>query len=835
MIAVARGVGRPVRALFGISVAGVVLVALTGSLLRWRAMELEIRSSAFGAYRESGGSCQIVIPDEAVRAERDAANLMSTTLAAALARDTQAFPVVVESARDPRRAAILIGETKRARRDSPVSREPVARRPVSYVVTGREIVLHAGHREDVVAAVSVFLERTLGARWFMPGDLGREILERKELLVPRERFLFSPGYFSRRLGGTEGTEWARANRLLAVLPLGHTAADFTTPEVLASRPDFAPILNGRRVSASEKSPETWQPDLLAPGFAQHVAAEIARNLRADPRRSAVQFALNDANRFDQSARTLGAVSPVRYFRGRPDYSALFYRFLNEVADEVRRDFPDRFITTYAYFWTEDTPRFRVAPNVIPYLTADRSMWVDPVFAADDRALIARWGAVGPKFIALYDYLYGSPFFVPRPTLWAVTEPIPYAWAHGARAYYAEMVANWALDGPKAWLAAQLLWNPQLDPKVLIDEYYSRFWKEAAGPMRAFYGLCDEQWRNQPRPLRWVKYYRDEDQRRLFPPEVRQRLRDLLTEAAGAATSPIVRERVKFVADAFLVTEAFCRHDEVREEVARLNFSADPTVAALRDAWADYSAARTTLVSRVKALSGSFPPAIQPDTMEYYLRNDPRPRLAHALAARGALGSATEPQLLAALFAGVAPTEAELRSSGRECLVDPQLRTLRIERRHPFASTDWGFGTPWRGRSEPAERREVAVLSGLDGAQRVRYVGGEQETLSQWVAASPRRLYRASITLRGKVSPGSTAMLSLGFLNARLEPLGEPRVDRLPVGEWPDGVTLEIFARAPVGAAWVGIEPGLYHQSPGDWLECERPSLVELEPPGAVAR
>lgn len=770
----------------------------------------------------------IVVPEDATADEREAAKLIAETLASSAGSAVRRFQIVAEPARgaSPRRA-IFVGRTRRAELLPPLTGS-LMRRPVAFSITADRVVVRSFHRSDVGAAASAFLERAVAARWFMPGVLGVEVRRLGSLSLAPSEFVGEPGYSSRHLGGVSnaaaGSVWARANRLLHWLPSGHTAAVFTTQDTLERHPDFAPWINGARVKWSPASVGAWQPNFLAAGFAEFVTKEINRRL-ATQDVAAVQFGLNDANRFDQSPATLNAVAPGRYFRGRPNYSEPFYRFLNTVAAGVARENPGRFVSTYAYYWTEEAPSFPVEPTIVPYLTADRIMWSDPAFAREDRALIGRWGKAGSEFIALYDYLYGAPFFVPRPTLWAVTEPIPYAWEQGARAYYAEMTPNWALDGPKPWLTAQLLWDPTQDPQVLLDEYYTRFWKEAAGAMRAFYDLCDERWKNQPQPLRWVKYLKDEDQRRLFPPDVRARLRQLLTQAESIAQSEIVCARVKFVSDAFKVSQAFCEHDELREEVNRLVFSGSASAEALRDASERYSTSRNSLLDQYRSLKQHAALAIQSD-LELYLRNDPRPKIAAALAARGEMARLA-PRVVASLFDGVVPTETELTAPGRERLLDPELRNVTITPKHPFAFTDWGRPT-WQGRTEPAETRELSLLTNPDGSKRVRYVGCMNESLSQWASATPGNLYRATVRMKGRVSPGSIVMLSVSFLDGKSERVGQIHIDRLPAGEWNDAVALEIIVRAPAKAAWVGFSPSAYNQMPGDWLEFEGLSLREID-------
>lgn len=807
-----------------------VILTLT-ALLRWERAERKHRSG-FLAFSELGRGCAVVIPADAVDAERDAAKLIVETLAAAARRPAERFAIVPEGALTRFRRAIFVGQTVFAASLGPVSRRAEPECTVAYRVQPDAVVIRAGEREDCVAAASVFLERELGARWFRPGRNGGEVSPHRFLRIARAVHQESAGYFSRQLGGTSNTAeartWAGANRLRSILSQGHTAAELLPPALLAQQPRFAPLLNGTRFLPVPGAVVNWQPDLLAEGLAAQVSEQLARKLQRDPHSRGAAFGLNDTYRFDQSARTLARVQPERFFRSRPDYSDLLFTFLNQVAAPLAERFPHRFVTTYAYDWTENTPRFPVAPNILPFLTADRSMWFDPAFAANDRALIERWSKAGPQFFGLYDYYYGAPFLVPRPTLWAATEAIPYAYEKGARAFYAEATPNWALDGPKPWLAAQLLWNPKQDSARLLDEYYARFWQEAAAPMRAFYELCDRQWREQPKPAVWVKYLRDDDQRRLFPPAVRAELRKHLADAAAVAKTARVRERVQFVADAFRVSEAFCAHDEVREELQRLAFDPRAATADLLGAYARYSQARDEFIREFRQLRQTSPLAIQTASIDDYLRNDPRGRVADVIAQRGEL-DLLPAATMATHFAGRAPTASVLLSPGRELLDDPGWRTLAVKPVHPFTLTDWVEQGPWGGKTEPTEFRRIDLFRNPDGTQRLRYAGCNQETLWQWRPAQPGRLYRATVRAKGHVAPGTMVYLLVPFIDKEGRHLGAGHIDRLPAGDWPEGVQLEILVRAPAQAAQIGISLRTLYQVSGDWTEWEGISLRELGP------
>ena len=186
-------------------------------------------------------------------------------------------------------------------------------------------------------------------------------------------------------------------------------------------------------------------------------------------------------RFDESHRTEQAVAPLRYFRQRPDYTNLVFAFMNAVAVEVfdtaglwqTPSGKPRYVTALAYFWTEQSPAITQHPRVMPVLTSDRAQWHDPAYRAEDRALIQRWAESGAERLATWDYYFGAPYPYPRQFNQWIDESLKYLHAQGVDVF-SQLPASWGLDGPKAWLAAQLLWDPGQSAEVLLDEFYTHF-------------------------------------------------------------------------------------------------------------------------------------------------------------------------------------------------------------------------------------------------------------------------------------------------------------------------------------------------------------------------
>lgn len=772
--------------------------------------------------------CPIIVPERATEAEQRAAQLLQSTLAASAGRSAGDFPIRVEALRS-RGAAIHVGATRR----SPSAQPPRPPRPphdnaVHLVVEAGAAYLRADRREIIEAAASWFLEHHVGAHWFMPGPLGVHVPRRAELKLASGVVTSRPGFVSRDLGtrGEEGAEWHRRNRLEARFDHGHALNRIFRREDLVARPEMAPMRNGVRYLPRSDADYNWQPDLLQPAAVAHAAAAAVRAFDADPRRLSFSLSENDSFRFDDSLATLAAVAPPRFFRHRPDYSDLMFRFANEVAARVAPRHPDRYLPTYAYYWTENTPRFPVAKNVVPFLTADRSLWMYPEFAAEDRALIERWCRSGAEMVGVYDYFYGSPFLVPRPTLWAPGESIPFEFRAGVRAFFGEMNPNWALDGPKPWLAAQLLWSPGKNPAELLETYFREFWAEAAAPMRAFYAECDEAWRALRDPPRWIRYYEDDDQARIFPPERLRRLRAHLETASGAARTATVRERVRFVTEGFSVTEAFARFCVAREQAAA---AADP-VAAIA-AWDGFRAARREFMAEWAAVQRAQPFAIGMQEPEIYLRWTVDGRIARALDStpegRARLRAEPERTLLAL---GATPGELEaLFTRGRECLRDPQWRDLEVRPVGSSATVEWApTGRAWNGSGEPWETRRVSLGRRDDGAGVLRFRGVRYEQIRQWVPATPDALYVARLDAYAKSSPGTSVTLLLSFLDDQQKHIGLGQHDRVVAAESAARHELCLVRRAPPNARWIGMGVIVQNQINDDFAELSGASLKMIE-------
>jgi hypothetical protein len=788
----------------------------------------EVRNDVgFTGWRVGRAGVAIVVPRDATSAEWNAARTVQSTFARSSGLTPRHFPLVSEGWLAPRQA-VAIGATRRGAADRPSGTKAPHDNAVAFTVANGALHLVSERRETIEAAAGWFLEETLGARWYIPGPLGEEVPRRAEFSLPAGRREARPAFVHRDLGldGTVGNrDWYARNRLEARFEHGHNLTSIYSTQDFEREPGLAPLRNGKPFIPPAWS-GNWQPNFLSPAAVRLAVAAANRAFDRDPRRLSFSLSINDTDLYDESPATLAAVAPARFFRHRPDYSSLVFGFVNAVAREVAAKHPDRWLPAYAYYWCENTPGFPIERNVVPFLTADRSQWSYPAFREEDRALIERWCRSGAEIVGVYDYFYGVPHLAPRPTLYAVAESIPFQHRAGVRAFYAETSSNWALDGPKAWLAAQLLWDPGRDPAALLDRYYREFWREAEAPMRAFFAAAERTWLEQPGPPLWLRFYKDEDQDWIYPEARRAELRAALAAAGRAATEEITRSRVAFTAAGFSVTEAYWSFAAARAAASR---EARPGVepAALLAAWKRYRAERERLAKTFADVRKRHPLAVADQDFTAYLRNEPDSRLALALHAtpEGRIALAAEPELLRR-HVGVELGDLDrLQSAGAEMLADSGWREVVVLPADASNVSQWTLsGARWTGQTEAWEGRSVRMLDGAGGRRVLRLASCRTEDFGQWLSAEAGAVYVAEVDVRARVSPGTATHLIISFLDEKGRHLNMGRVDRLPAGAGEQSTRLRVIAKAPPGARWVGYGLRVMNQINDDFAEFSGASL-----------
>ncbi len=499
----------------------------------------------------------ICIPEKATEAEKNAADELRLYFA-----KITGVPIPVVSEAKDHTAIAYVGRTRFADSRFLSHQRFTSLDDDGFIVEthGDAIVLCGKKDWGTEFAVYYFLQKYCGVRWFMPTELGEVVPRTPALKIPagiadRQE----PDWKSRLYSGVAGAHavWAKRNLMRGRFNFHHNLLNIIVPsKYAATHPDFFPLINGKRYLPKKNDDHSWQPCMSNPAVVM-VCAEAAREyFTKNPDAVSFSLGINDSNGYCQCDKCKAMDVPGAKFRDRPNMSDRVFAFMNAVAAELAKTHPDKYLGCLAYSWCEALPtRVKVSPMIIPYLTNDRAQWRDRRFMDHDKQLIQQWTRATPN-VSIYDYYYGSGYVIPRVHTRTIDESLSYCRSKGVKGFYAELYPNWGLDGPKAWLAAQLLWRANQSRDRLLDDYYTSFFGKAAGPMRKFFTACEDAWMKQPGQAVWFKGFFKADQMDMFPPERIAELEKLLKEARSLAAADPVRRRVEFVATAFGYTKRF---------------------------------------------------------------------------------------------------------------------------------------------------------------------------------------------------------------------------------------------------------------------------------------
>ena len=104
----------------------------------------------------------------------------------------------------------------------------------------------------------------------------------------------------------------------------------------------------------------------------------------------------------------------------------------------------------------------------------------------------------------YDYIYGTPYIVPRIFSHLSADYLKYGFENGVRAYYGEIYNNWG-EGPKQYLFLKLLWDPYIDVDATLREWYERAVGKAAAPeLEAYYSHWEKFWAERMFQSEWYR-------------------------------------------------------------------------------------------------------------------------------------------------------------------------------------------------------------------------------------------------------------------------------------------------------------------------------------------
>lgn len=443
----------------------------------------------------------------------------------------------------------------------------------------KTIVLSGASEVGVEFGVYDFLERFLGVRWLFPGNIGIHIPRHKMLEVPMKNINETPRYKMRLLSGLktkDELDWASKNRMYNPgIMFHHNLANLFPPEIYAkTHPEFFPIINGKRFIPKPGEKIRWQPCFSASGLADEAANRIIAYFEKNPKVISYSLGVNDGNGYCECSKCLSKTKGNKNYLNRTNYSALYYSWANKVAEEVLSKYPNKWFGCLAYGEVAvPAEYFKVNSRIIPFITYDRIKWVDINNYAEGKKNTGLWEGKA-SIIGWYDYLYGYRYILPRIYSHIMTDYIRYGANHGVRMMYAEAYPNWG-EGPKLYLALRLLWNPDINPDTVLDDWYSAaVGKKAAPLLKHYFDFWENYWAVRLPPTKWFKIkggallYNKKDYLENLTQQDMQYCRNMLKNVQSNTVTSEQRKRADYFLSTFQAYEDSIAKSKYEQNLSR---------------------------------------------------------------------------------------------------------------------------------------------------------------------------------------------------------------------------------------------------------------------------
>jgi hypothetical protein len=390
------------------------------------------------------------------------------------------------------------------------------RREEGYVIVARGSTLvlagnDAGPYHGTFYAVSELLER-LGVRWFMPGDFGEVVPRRTTVAVDDVEFRDQPSFIVRSWNGNLATDLRRDDaiwRLRNKLTLDHSAflaipgdsylrKYLPDKELATTHPEyFATRLDGTTDPHMVSLTHPEVPALVA----AKVVAAIAKARETNPDFNSIGFAPDDGIPMDLSKDAQALSQGFTDLVGREgviterSISEEWFTFMNRVAAEVVKTYPDIILTTNGYANRTFPPEgVTLHPNLGVMFAA---IWADLLHAYDDPKswqqvvqgqMLQRWGQLCPR---VFVYNYNFPMLVncltPMPLTRKISRNVPMMKQWGIAGFEDEQTFSWMAHGITSfYLRAKMYWNAGADAKAILNDYFATWYGPAAAPAQAYW-------------------------------------------------------------------------------------------------------------------------------------------------------------------------------------------------------------------------------------------------------------------------------------------------------------------------------------------------------------
>lgn len=361
------------------------------------------------------------------------------------------------------------------------------------------LIIAGGSKKGTLYGVYTFLEDHLGCRMYSP-DV-KLIPEQKEITLGEIDDLQVPviKFRDTHYRITWDDEYIDWHRLSHDGDGGrpdwgrwvHTFHELVPPETYFNEhPEYYSLVNGERIPT--------QLCLTEPDVLKITIRNLRKMMAMNPEATYWSVSQND-NRDYCRCDECRAIDDRE---GSP--SGTIINFVNQVAEE----FPDKMISTLAYEYGRKPPKTLVPRENVNIMLCSIEVPRDEAIDEDTASIdfmedVIGWGKIADDII-VWDYVIQFPNLIsPFPNLHVLQPNIQFFVRNGVSAMFEQ--GNREVGGEfaalRAYLISKLLWDPDADVDMLMNDFLAGYYGSAAEPIRAYIDVMREALLESGTPLR----------------------------------------------------------------------------------------------------------------------------------------------------------------------------------------------------------------------------------------------------------------------------------------------------------------------------------------------
>ncbi|MBI4560208.1 MAG: DUF4838 domain-containing protein [Candidatus Hydrogenedentes bacterium] len=387
------------------------------------------------------------------------------------------------------RAQKLLGKSAKAPKDADES--------YTYQNVGPHIVIWGGNQRGTMNGVFAFLDRELGCRWYTP---------RVSVIPKKPQFIFTrlfhhdaPGIRVRNDFYFEAFEpiWAARNHINGAMnhreqPGGlecywavHTFFPLMPPaEFFESHPEYYSLIDGKRIA------ENAQLCVTNPDVVRILTERITKVMREKP-----EYLIYDVSQNDW-ANPCQCDKCQAIAQREESESGPVINLVNQIAEAVEKEFPDKFIGTLAYQYTRKPCKtLKPRHNVVVRLCSIECCFSHDFLHCPENESFVRdmegWAKIAPH-LYIWDYVVNfSHYIMPYPNFRVLQPNLQFFRDHNAIGVM-EQAAYQSRGGEFAelrmYVISKLLWNPECDVPHVIDDFMYGYYGRSGQYVKKYFDL-----------------------------------------------------------------------------------------------------------------------------------------------------------------------------------------------------------------------------------------------------------------------------------------------------------------------------------------------------------